>query len=314
MSQENFIWGYAKTHGLQGFESYSKEASRKTGFANIDAKMRNFQPCLGLLVASSSAGKTSFAIQLGDQLAQQGENVIFIGYETPKIEVLARMLSRRMKLLDTSSTFSAYDIMCNEAHNDPIFQQAFKEITNNTQLNFRMWNPTSSEGIPWIINQLNQTIKSEPHLRKPFVIIDYVQIIPHNGDIKSMLDKEIPKLKQFQMETNCTILLISSTSRSNYFRSLSLDSAKESGVLESSANLVWALQYSILDKQTTDPLTGEEVEDYKRQAVRQMTLKCLKQRHGEDFDVYLDYHPKFELFVERYKPNDSNSRKTLKER
>ena len=293
----DFIWKYAKNQALQDIKIFNQEASRSTGFPNLDSEMKGFPPCVGLLVASSSVGKTSFAIQLGDQLAQRGENVIYVGYETSNTEVLSRILARRMFLLNPGSTFSAYDVMCDRACKDSTFQQAFNDITNNTQWNFRVWNPPSNEGIPWIINKLKQSIHNEPHLKKPFVINDYIQILPHSGDIKPMLDREIPKLKQFQMETNCTILMISSTSRSNYYRSLTLGSSKEAGVLESSSSIVLGLQMSVLNRFVSETMSEDQFEEYKRQDIRKMTLKCLKHRHGGDFDVFFDYYPQYELFV-----------------
>ena len=60
---------------------YITQSTRKTGFPTID-KYMGFPPGVYCLTAVSSAGKTAFSIQLGHQLAQQGESVVYVGYET----------------------------------------------------------------------------------------------------------------------------------------------------------------------------------------------------------------------------------------
>ena len=56
---------------LMRFQQYK---DRKTGYSNIDAKMRLY-PGLYVLGAISSLGKTTFCGQMADQLASAGEQV-----------------------------------------------------------------------------------------------------------------------------------------------------------------------------------------------------------------------------------------------
>lgn len=68
------------------------KSDKKTGFSNLDAQAGGLYSGLYVLAAISSLGKTSFALQLADQLAAGGNDVIFFRWNNPGLNWLARAL------------------------------------------------------------------------------------------------------------------------------------------------------------------------------------------------------------------------------
>ena len=68
---------------------------KKTGFANLDAQAGGLYSGLYVLAAISSLGKTSFALQLADQLAEAGNDIIFFSLEQSRLELVSKSLARR---------------------------------------------------------------------------------------------------------------------------------------------------------------------------------------------------------------------------
>ena len=91
---------------LTRFQQYK---DRKTGYSNIDAKMRLY-PGLYVLGAISSLGKTTFCGQLADQLAGAGEHVLYFTLEQTTLELVSKALSRMMFKTDARSALSSMDI------------------------------------------------------------------------------------------------------------------------------------------------------------------------------------------------------------
>lgn len=72
---------------------YSSPVS--TGFSKLDKELGDgFFPGLYIIGAISSLGKSAFVLQLADNIAKSGRDVLFFGLEMGKIELIARSLSR----------------------------------------------------------------------------------------------------------------------------------------------------------------------------------------------------------------------------
>ena len=159
--------------------------------------------------------------------------------------------------------------------------------------------------------------------KAPVVCLDYLQIIPHNKDnIKLGIDDTVRKLKKFQRDTNTTFIVISSFNRSNYNQAVSFESFKESGGIEYSADVVWALQLHILNqiKGGADiSQTRKKIDDAKKSQPRQIHLKCLKNRQGSNYDCFFNYFSAHDFFepCEKFEDNDkteTNNRSSHNER
>lgn len=86
--------------------------------------------------------------------------------------------------------------------------------------------------------------------KKPFVVIDYLQIIQDTDKYlndKQRIDKILTDLKRLARDNDITILLISSLNRGAYTQEISLDSFKDSGNIEYTADLLLGLQAEITE-------------------------------------------------------------------
>ena len=116
---------------------------------------------------------------------------------------------------------------------------------------------------------------------------------------KQKIDDIVRKLKIFQRETNTTFIIVSSFNRMNYYQQVSFESFKESGNIEYSADVIWALQLDIVNQFKNGEYvsdTRKKLENAKKQQPRLIQLKCLKNRHGNNYDVYFNYHSACDYF------------------
>ena len=133
--------------------------------------------------------------------------------------------------------------------------------------------------------------------KSPVVIVDYLQIIPHDNDsAKRGIDLMLPRFKTFQRETNTTFIVISSLNRQSYNTDTSFEAFKETGSIEYSSDVVWALQLSILDGKHGNEAKKKELDKAIQASPRNITLKCLKNRNGGCYRAYFKYYSKFDLF------------------
>jgi|GEM_PF-1199372 len=278
-------------------------ANRKTDFANIDQN-QFFSPGLYVIGATPAAGKTTFCWQLLEQLAQNGESCIFCSYEMSALELFTKTAARKLFLLDKQSSLTAADIRRGAWSNslDSIIIETAKSDADLQILELQ------DESVDDLLNLLRPICNGKE--KSPVVCIDYLQIIPHHKDnIKLGIDDTVRKLKKFQRDTNTTFIVISSFNRTNYNQSVSFESFKESGGIEYSADVVWALQLHIMNqiKSGADiSQTRKKIDEAKKQQPRHIHLKCLKNRQGSNYDCYFNYFSAHDLFTPCDESNFSN--------
>lgn len=286
----------------------------KTGFANLD-NIQQLCPGLYVLGAVPSLGKTTFALQLADNLASAGTTVLFFSLEQGRFEILSKSISRGFFLYNQhqqsigqsacplpSSLEIRNGIASNYSEFQYIIDQYTKIIGNNMVVidgNFQM----TIENIESVIKSaINQGVT-------PVVIIDYLQIITpslQNGkvmDIKASIDRIVHRLKVLQTTYSLTVILVSSINRANYVYSIDFESFKESGSVEYTADVVWGLQLSVL---TSDLFNREKslskkreiISNSKAQIPRKVDLVCLKNRFGvASYSLTFDYYSNSDIFL-----------------
>ena len=100
-------------------------------------------------------------------------------------------------------------------------------------------------------------------------------------------------LKDFQRETQCTVIVVSSFNRENYYKPVDFTSFKESGGLEYTADVIWGLEFYFQSDAEIKPLA---VEEKRTKSPRQIRLKCLKNRNGQTYDRFFKYFSEFDYF------------------
>lgn len=316
---------------LNGVTASADTPAISTGFKKFDAalsgsdKRGGLYPGLYFMGAISSLGKTTFALQICDAIAQQGHDVLIFSLEMSRYELISKSVSRL-----TAELAIANKISLNNAKSARgIMDGARYKDYNPTELNLittaaqryedyatgRIW---IYEGVGNIgVKQVRERIAQhmEHTGRIPTVLIDYLQIMAPadvRASDKQNTDKAVLELKRISRDFNAPILCISSFNRESYTDPVSLKGFKESGNIEYSADVLIGLQYEGMEYQEGDykqsggnrvarinKLFKDNAETAKQGKGIKIELKILKNRNsGKDISIVFEYYPVFNLFRE----------------
>lgn len=276
---------------------------KKTGFENLDKAAGGLYPGLYVLAAISSLGKTSFALQIADQLAERGNDVIFFSLEQSRLELVTKSLARRTAQADPENAVTSLSIRKGylparvlKAAED--YKTAVSDRLSIVEGNFGC-------NVSFIGDYIRRYIRRNGS--RPVVFVDYLQILQPSDEMKRQSTKEImdftvTELKRLSRELDLTMIIISSVNRANYLTPIDFESLKESGSIEFTADVIWGLQLQCLndplfDKQTNLKEKREKIKEAKRENPRKIELSCLKNRYGiANYSCYFDYFPANDLF------------------
>lgn len=287
-----------------------------TGFANLDGLLDGgLYAGLYFIGAISSLGKTTFTLQIADNLAKQGQDVLILSLEMARDELIAKSISRltflaaseRRNAKTTRSILSKYD-KCNQTEKDLIDGAitSYAEYAQHIYID---------EGIGDIgVEDIKERVKQ--HIaytgNKPVIVIDYAQILAtydtHLSD-KQATDRNVTELKRLSRDYNIPVIAISSFNRDNYSEPLNLTAFKESGSIEYSSDTLIGLQYEGMD------YCDEDKDDKtRRKRIRKLLnevsvlgkegegipvqLKVLKNRNGSRGNVRYNFYAMFNYFCE----------------
>ena len=304
--------GYFSADFYRDVDLTARYASRKTGFKNLD-DLQIFLPGLYVLGALPAAGKTTFAWQMLNQLADDGEPCIYCSYEMSRAELftksLARDLYRFYPEISKKLNLSSANIRKGAGRDSEELQELVKKFARSSSKNLKVAE-LSNMGIAELIEKLKPLVAEVD--KSPVICLDYLQIIPPSKDAKTSTTKEklddvIRRLKDFQRETNSTLIVISSFNRENYWQEVSFKSFKESGAIEYSADVIWGLQSSSLN--TGDEATPKEIIEMSRKEEREIKFSCLKNRNGGQYTCHFRYYAAHDYFeaIEEKKENDCST-------
>lgn len=283
---------------------------KKTGFGELDKISGGINAGLYILAAMSSLGKTTFAINLADNLAAEGEDIIFFSLEMSKLELVTKSLARviaengKYRIDDKKKKIGISSLDLRRGYYSNDLQQAIKDYSAKVGNHFNVVEGNFNCDVERIGNYIRTYC--ERNNRKPIVIIDYLQIMQPtkeymHSDAKSIVDSIVVALKRLSRELDITILAICSINRSNYTLPLAFESLKESGTIEYTADVVWGLQPSCVRKfaeKETEVKKREKVNAAKKADVRELDLVCLKNRYGvASYRVDFLYHADIDKFV-----------------
>ena len=269
-------------------------SNRKTGFDNIDQK-QIFSPGLYVLGGLPALGKTSFAWQLLEQLARNGEKCIYCSYEMSEFELFSKSVARETFKIDQMTKYTSAEI---RRGNAPDMLHDILNIFQNLKLDLRVMELQDHD-----IDSLLFELKKFCLDKAPVIVLDYLQIVPSkekdSSSAKQAIDDIVRKLKNFQRDTNTTFIVISSFNRQNYSQPVAFESFKESGNIEYSADVVWGLQLYITNNLRDGSISKnrELIEQAKKATPRQVQLSCLKNRQGTNYNCFFNYFPANDTFI-----------------
>lgn len=275
-----------------------------TGFPALDARLDGgLYPGLYVLGAVSSLGKTAFVMQLADQLAAGGTDVLVFSLEMSRFELMGRSISREsfqgapvdmrryaktVRGVLEGRRYEGYSAAEREAltaaitrysaYADHLFLQEGDHETGLTEIEDAVSRHLALTG------------------RTPVVLVDYLQILApmdvHFSD-KQNVDRLVCGLKKLSRTYETPVLAVSSFNREHYGQPATMAAFKESGGIDYSADVLLGLQARGAGRQGFD-LDGE-----KRRDPRRLELKILKNRSGALGEpLPLRFYPAYSYFEE----------------
>lgn len=307
----------------------------RSGIESLDEKLDGgFRPKQLIFIgAISSLGKTSLALQIADNVARSGRDVLIFSLEMDSDELLSKSISRESYLLScgnkskTKYCFTTQDIMSGRVGElGEKKREVFDEALRRTQeINEHMFYYIGENDVD--IDSIRATVEIHRKARNqsPLVIVDYLQIMRPSDDALSrrldkrlLTDDDVTKLKVMARECDVPVIAISAFNRDSYLQTVTTSSFKESSGIEYSSDILLGMQYMNMEYKKhwyTDKKTGKRSKVYEskqshelrvrelfdemdRAEVRPLELKILKNRNGKKGSVFLDFVAPYNYFYE----------------
>lgn len=291
---------YAASNYLDALRAKIKEAApfAKTGFKTLDKALGGgLFPGLAFVGAVSSLGKTTFCLQLADNIAAQGVDVLVFSLEMSRGELISKSLSR-LTLNESERRGQGQELAktTREIMTGAFYKRYSPEglqVIDKAYEDYREYSDRLYffEGVGDIgTDQIKETIERHIELtgNKPAVVVDYVQIIAPpdmRASDKQNVDKNVLELKRISRDFDIPIIGISSFNRNSYTDEVNMTAFKESGALEYGADLLIGLQYSfmktrIVTKKHKDGTSYKAPESKDERAAR--IVRAVEQMNEQD--------------------------------
>ena len=259
---------------------------------------------------------------MGDNIAEDGTPVLYFSFEQTAHELFAKSLSRRIRNEKyTNSSYNLYtavEIRRGRADGSKELSDQIAAYTQAVGNRMHVIECDMYTTVEEIMDTVDIFIKQSD--TKPVVIVDYLQIIQPtevNGkiptDARLNIDHIVKALKQFQKEQGIVLIAICSLNRANYMTPVDMESFKESGCIEYTADVVWGLNLAlILDKDFESKSVGKHgavkdttttdkrlmVKRAKEAPVRDIVLMAVKNRYGKaSYTVFFEYEAAYDNFT-----------------
>ena len=284
-----------------------------TGFFNLDSMLDGgLYEGLYIMGAISSLGKTSLALQICDQIAKAGTDVLIFSLEMARTELMAKSISRHTFIIAHEQYPAAKDAEkanrisktgrgITDGKRYINYSKEERELINSAVKAYSEYAGRIfiSEGVGDIgVDQIRETIERHIRItgRKPLILVDYLQILAPYSDRatdKQNTDKAVLELKRISRDFKTTVIAISSLNRMSYKDAISMEAFKESGAIEYSADCLIGLQLKGAGKKDFNAT------DEKKKDPRTIELIILKNRNAAVGDgATLEYYPRFNFFEE----------------
>lgn len=289
-----------------------------TGFSELDRELEGgLHPGLYVLGALSSMGKTSFALQLADQIAQGENDVLYFSLEMAASELIAKSLSRLTYLncngIQSNAKTATGILMANRYSGYSDIEKELIEAAGRVYGDFADC-LYFYEGIGDLgVTQIRQAVEEHRTLtgKTPVVFVDYLQILAPvdvRASDKQNVDRQVLELKRISRDYNTPIVAISSLNRESYSSKITMSSFKESGALEYGSDVLFALQPQGMKEgfsQTEQKENASIIKNCRADQERLVELAVLKNRNGKTGGrVGFCYRPLFNIFTQDYQSDN----------
>ena len=289
---------------VNGIAASANTPAQPTGFYPLDSVLDGgLYEGLYIVGAISSLGKTTLVLQIADQIAQAGNDVLIISLEMSRNELISKSISRHsmLKSLDqynhtryaktsrgitAGSLWARYTDEEKKVIGEAI--QSYGEYAKHLYI---------YEGIGDIgAAKVRKLVEQHKRVtgKAPTVIIDYLQILaPYDvrASDKQNTDQAVTELKRVSRDFKIPVIGISSFNRQNYSEKVNFAAFKESGAIEYSSDVLIGLQLKGAGDKNFD------VDKAKQENPRKVELIILKNRNGKTGTrIDFAYYPLFNFF------------------
>lgn len=293
-------------HFINGIGQAANTEYTETGFKKLDEILDGgLYEGLYFVGAVSSLGKTTLIIQMADQIAKAGTDVLIFSLEMSRNEIIAKSISRETMLycLDSGDpiNYAKTTRGITTARRWKNYCEEEKKVIFESMENYGKYaeNIYIFEGVGDIgVKEIKETIEKHIEItgKRPIVIIDYIQIlapIDIRATDKQNVDKIVLELKRISRDLKLTVLGISSVNRSKYNEKISMEAFKESGSIEYGSDVLIGLQFKGAGESNFDTMAA------KRKDPREIELVILKSRNGATGNkINMEFYPLFNYFKE----------------
>ncbi|MBF0541395.1 MAG: hypothetical protein HQK91_08095 [Nitrospirae bacterium] len=299
VEKETYLNTCAKYHMKDFFNHINTRVNTPcipTGFPRLNNYLDGgLYEGLYVIGAISSMGKTSFVLQIADQIASQGQDILYFSLIMSRYEIMAKSISRLtfeackdQRLAKTTrgitddKRYAAYDSEIKD----------LIELAESEYIKFAdkiyIHEGTGEIGINEVRAEIDKHIFFTG--KAPIVVIDYLQLLsPYNPNAsdKQNIDKAVMELKRISRDKKIPIIVISSLNNMSYKDPVTMEVFKDSGGIEYSSDVFIGMQLKgFVDKAMEN--TPRDVE-----------IKILKNRNGKTGDkLNFKYFQLFNCFVE----------------
>ena len=293
-------------------EEFRKLPEIKTGFENLDEEQESLYPGLYVIGGTPSFGKTSFSVQIADNIAKTGNVVLFFALEQNRLELTTKSISRLTAENDRTKNRSLSTTSMN-IRRGKFFTYAQEEAYKRALEDYKGYADRIviiELGLDATISVIQETVRKFINFTglKPVVFIDYLQIIRAENEkqaTKDFVDNHVRILKKLQSENELVMIVISSFNRTNYTSPVDYESFKETGSIEYTADVLWGMQPQIMasenvysSEEKAKQNRRKEMDKATRAIPRLLMLKNLKNRYGKKgYSCGFIYDPRFDYFI-----------------
>lgn len=292
----------------------------------IPTGFKGFDTCIGggllprfyIIGAVTTIGKTTLVLQMADNIAKNGDDVIIFSLEMAKEDIIARSISRHTyeictrERLDTKLAKTEYGILMGGRYKDysqeekDLIADAYREYSEYAEEHISIYEgKRTSEEIRDIVQKYIEVTG-----KRPVVIVDYLQILTPVPELirateKQQIDHDIDIFTAMRRELKVPVIGISSFNRGSYLQTADISSFKESGNIEYSGDTVITLELDV-PKNKKGEVSADDFIEALRKNPRDIKLTFLKNRGNQvGTPLYFLYNPKFNHFEEDWTKSDT---------
>ena len=276
-----------------------------TGYQRLDEALDGgFTEGVHYIGAISSLGKSTFALQMADQMASRRINVVYISLEMGREDLVAKLVSLHLFTDVGGDRFSKTATELTSVQADAFTNEewdAVHDAVNALASHSEYITIKDARARGMSVDEISEYVRNytQAYGVAPVVIIDYLQIMtPAEGmercTDKQVVDYNVAEFRALTADYNIPVIVISSFNRDSYDSEVTLKSYKDSGNIEYSSDTLIGLQLQGVGT------PGFDSNEAKAASVRRVELVVLKQRYGRSgYKIGFDFYTRHNYFEEQ---------------